>query len=1161
MQFLFRYTLFFLLLFNGYLISQNGIKTRWIKSVNDSVKLDSLRLVPGSLLFHQADSTSTWKYNEKSGYLKNLNGISSNDSLLVSYRVFPVDLDKKYFHKDIKQLEKEIRTEQNPFSISYGNSSVSPLFLSDGLTKNGSISRGISFGNNQDLVVNSTMNLQASGKLSPEIDLVLAATDNNIPVQADGNTQQLQEFDKVFVQLSTAGAKLIVGDFQLQRPPSYFMNFYKRSQGIYAEHVYREEVKKGPFLQFKTSASGSISRGRFARNQIAGLENNQGPYRLRGADNELFIIVLSGTERIYIDGRLLTRGQENDYIIDYNTAEITFTAKQIITKDKRIVAEFQYSERNYARTLVYAGEEMQYGKWKAGLFFYQEQDNKNRTFQQTLSSNDKELLFSIGDTLRNASVSGAALSEFNSTEVFYVKKDSLVAAINYPGIFVYTNLAQDSVYRVRFSYVGEGKGNYRQIQSAANGKVYQWYAPVAGVLQGNYEPVLLLATPKKKQMTVFTLESNFSKQGKAGVEAAYTLNDLNTFSPHDTRDDDGQSLKLYYSQNIKLKKLPDSLRFRQPGIIVGMNYEFQQKNFSPIERFRNVEFDRDWNRKRDTVSNDQHILQGELGFELGTFSRSIYQFTGFVEGPDYEGQKHGFQQSLRLKSTQLNFKSSFLNSQSPTLNTQFYRHQSRVQQQLKKVILYYVDEKENNRFYMPKNDSLLPRSYAFWEWESGISNADTSVSKAKVFYRERTDRMTSGRSLKNVALARNAGAALDLYRFANHPIRLSGIYRRLEILDTLLTSVKPDDNVLARAEYNPRFFKGFIQSSLFYEIGYGLEPKREYSFIQVGQGQGQYTWVDYNNNSIKELNEFEIAQYSDQALYVRIFTPTNQYIKTSLNQFSCNVYLRPAVFRKGNSGKFIKFLSRINTQTAYRTDRKTTSVNEWQNADPFYVSVNDTQLIATNYSFRQALFFNQTSAIWGFDYTYQDNRSKQLLTNGFESRSWATNEFRLRWNITRSLGFFVQSQYGEKSNLSELFASRNYLIYSGEVEPKISYQPNTSFRLSILYKRIEKRNRYKGSSQTSITDDYALELRYSRLSKGNLNLRFDYLNIAYNDLETSPIAFEMLNSLKPGENFTWTASYQHNLNSNLQISLNYSGRKTPGNKIIHIGGAEVRAFF
>jgi hypothetical protein len=83
----------------------------------------------------------------------------------------------------------------------------------------------------------------------------------------------------------------------------------------------------------------------------------------------------------------------------------------------------------------------------------------------------------------------------------------------------------------------------------------------------------------------------------------------------------------------------------------------------------------------------------------------------------------------------------------------------------------------------------------------------------------------------------------------------------------------------------------------------------------------------------------------------------------------------------------------------------------------------------------------------------------------------------------------------------------------------------------------------------------------NQLSKGSFTMRMDYLIINYSGEINSPIAFEMLNSLKPGENLTWNANYQQNLNSYLQISFNYEGRKSPGTKIIHIGGAQVRAFF
>ncbi|MBK7684160.1 MAG: hypothetical protein IPJ26_17650 [Bacteroidetes bacterium] len=102
------------------------------------------------------------------------------------------------------------------------------MFGLEGLTRSGSISRGISIGNNQDAVVNSSLNLQIAGKIAGNIEILAAITDENIPVQADGNTQQLQEFDRVFIQLNNDKHKLIAGDYDVKNPDGYFCGISKR---------------------------------------------------------------------------------------------------------------------------------------------------------------------------------------------------------------------------------------------------------------------------------------------------------------------------------------------------------------------------------------------------------------------------------------------------------------------------------------------------------------------------------------------------------------------------------------------------------------------------------------------------------------------------------------------------------------------------------------------------------------------------------------------------------------------------------------------------------------------------------------------------------------------------------------------------------------------
>jgi hypothetical protein len=1172
--------LFLLLLFlctGGYAQYAGNHVSKQLVIKADTIQLDTLSLVPGSILFTTSSGTlldtSFYKINYANALLmldrKKIK--SSNikiDSLKASYTTFPYLFSAETKHKDSNRIKADLFAKNDPFTYNI-ESKNDDIFKMDGLNKSGSISRGITVGSNQDMVVNSNLNLQMSGHLSNNIDILMAATDNNIPIQADGNTQRLQEFDKVFIQLSSGVTKLIAGDFQLTRPTGYFMNFNKKAQGVsFSTAVKTNKDVKDITKQgiYKTSFSAAVSRGKFARNELQGIESNQGPYHLRGAENEPFIVVLSGTEKVYIDGKLVERGQENDYIINYNTAEITFTAKQLITKDKRLVVEFQYSDKNYVRSLVHFANDYEQNKMKLHFNIYSEQDSKNQPLQQNLTDDQKKLLARIGDTLSLAITPSVDSVPFTNSEVLYKRIDTTVGAIIYKKIFVYSTDSTIAHFLVTFSNVGVGKGHYNQINSSANGKVFQWVAPSAtgDTLHGSYEPVIQLVTPKKKQMVTAGIDYAFNPATKLSVEAALSNNDINTFSTIDKYDDVGYALKMNLDNVKRLNGsiLKDSVS--KPLILItNVNYEYAQKYFSPIERYRSIEFERDWNLGNTTFIEDQHILGASVGLAQKGLGNVTYKFNALLEGNKYNATKHNASINLTQKGFNVQYDGSLLNSGGQT-NTSFYRHKSGVSQKIKWFTIGLKDEFEQNKFALAKKDSLLSNSYQFWEWQAFVQNADTTKNRYGLNYKQRTDyavRNISGDTrLNRSAYAQSYGGFLYLIKNPNNQLKLNTSYRILQILDSALTTQKPDNSLVSRIEYNFKLLKGFVSSNAFYEIGTGLEVKQQFSYIEVAAGQGIYTWIDYNHDGIKQLNEFEVAAFPDQATYIKVYTPTNTYIKTYSNQFSENLILKPSVIWQNKTG-FRKFLSRFSNQTSYRVDRKSTDNDLTRAYNPFLAETNDTNLVTLNSSFRNTLFINQLSTLFGMDVSYQDLRNKVLLVNGIDSRQNTYEEVHLRWNVTQQFTWNVDYKNGIKASRSQYFTDRDYYILYYELQPKFNYQPTTAFRATVSFTYSDKKNSTEFGGQHATIQDYGAELKYNVLNKGSLNLKADYIQIGFNGTQNTSLAFEMLDALKVGQNITWGVVYQRNLSNNLQLSLTYDGRYSQGAKVINTGGAQVRAYF
>jgi hypothetical protein len=1136
--------------------SMSNLRHKSISLKADTVTIDTLSISPNSLIVKSGDQiidTSAFHFDfvhsqiiwkKQTEAYRNLPG----DSVTIHYRVFSFLLSKQFQNKQPNLITRG--GSESPVYYNPGDAQPE-MFRTQGLTKSGSISRGVTFGNNQDVFVNSSLNLQLAGKLSDNVEILAAITDENIPVQPEGNTQQLQDFDKVFIQVSNNRHKLIAGDFELRRPDSYFMNFYKKGQGAY--FTTQNSLSKNKKREMKSGISLAVSKGKTARNNLVVREGNQGPYKLFGNNGEQFIIVLSGTEKVYFNGVQLIRGASNDYVIDYNTAEVTFSARQLITKDSRIVVEFEYSDKNYARTLLYFNNELETEKLRFKVNVYSEQDSKNQPLTLDLDSAKKQVIADAGDSLNAAVYPTADSVAYNENAVLYQKIDTSVSSGIYT-IYVYSTNRDSAYWQVSFANVGNNNGDYYQDITSTNGRVYKWIEPINGVHQGNYAPVTLLVTPKQQQLITSGVDYIFDNRNSVSVEGAYSHNDINLLSAKDKSNDVGFGAKVAY-RNETLLSDDTTSGWRLSNLL---NYEYTGKNFKPIERFRNVEFERDWNLGTTSIINDEHISSFQSTLIKPSVFSLTYQIKSYEKGKEYHGLMNLVQTNFRAGKANVVAAGSYLNTSGLNSKTQYLRHSADISRPLWLLLFGVRENAEDNRFFQRSADTLTRASFSFNEYGAYINTIDSLKSRGQISFKRRIDRAPLNDAFRTSTIADEGNLTTEFTRNPDNTWRTTTTYRVLTVKDTILSQQEAAKTILNRIDNMLNVFKGRLSFNTYYEVGTGQEKKQEYYYLAVESGQGVYEWIDENDNQVQELNEFVVAAFPDRAKFIRVYFQTNDYISTRSNQFSEVLMISPTGKTSTNNDKFIY---RFSDQLSVRLDRKSQDESLLSSLNPFKQDLADTQLITSNSNVRNIFYYNRTSPVYGADFTWQETKNKSLLTSGFESRLLRSRGVNFRWNVVRELLLNAAYENGERTNSSEFFSNRNYHINANRIEPKITYQPGTNFRVTTSFEYSDKLNTTSDIREHAITNKFQIEAKYTTVNTGNITGKISLININYNAPDNSFLAYEMLEGFKNGKNVTWGVTIQRTLNNSIQMSLTYDGRKLTDSPIVHTGGAQFRAFF
>lgn len=1113
--------------------------------------IDSCLIYPNSIQVYNADNVL--QIPEKDYFVKN-NSIKlpcsseDNNTYTLFYRCTnTLDLDKSEALLNSEDLLNSYKLiiEEEPYDR------FKLLDNGKGLKSSGVFSRNIGVGNNQNLVLNSTFNLQMQGDIGDGIQLTAAISDANIPIQPEGNTQQLNEFDRIFIQFSKAQNTLLLGDFQQEAPAGYFLRYFKKMQGVQYQNT-AIPFAKG---ELQMRASFGISKGKFARNIFNGEEGNQGPYRLNGAEGETFIIILANTEKVYLDGQLLERGFDNDYTIDYNAGTITFTPKQQITSERRLIIEFEYNDQSYLRSAYTVETAYKGKKWSVYGNLYAEQDGRSRLGEGPLSKEEQSVLAAAGDDLVKAAVPAIDTSTEQTNPIRYLLQDTIINGIS-ENILTFSN-SQDSeltYYTVFFSNVGQGQGRYAPLDIDANGIVYQYLGfDDQGNALGSHEPIRLLPLPQAKKMATIGMERPLGEDGFFKSELALSQFDRNKVSELDKADDLGWAWHTAVSK---------SLDIREKWILqIEGDHEFKQKHFNQINPYRAAEFNRNWSLNNSNLSIlNEHLASAnsslrnpEKGLELK------YGLNTLLREEQYKGWKQdaGFQ--LNNKGWLIQSNISSLNAKGLSEKSSFNRPTLNIGREFKKLQNIRLDInwfRENNEVKDLATDSLRSNSFKFEQSDITLSMPETQNFSWALTYQNRRDFQVIEGEMKQWKNAHTSGLETKLKNLKYTNLNASLNYRTFE--DILEEVPSGEGQWMGKVNFGQQLLRGVFRFNSLYQLTAGQEQKVNFLYQAVNPGEGNFQHIDFNGDGIEQSTEFVPAATQDQATHIRVIVYTDEFIRTTNALYNQSLNINPKIIFVGKKG-WKGMLGLLSLQSNLQLEQKVQNGQEEIFWHPLQQNILDEAIVNDRSNINTNVWINRGGQKIEFQASQTLVSSSNLLTTGLDSRVKKENILSLRWNLTNAISTKLSAAQGDRSSQLEFYEDRSFHVDTRRILQELSFFPSDKSRVQLSYSFEDFKDR-ELIEEVGRINKFDINSQWNS-KQGLFEGRFTFSEVAYKGNPNSPIGFNLLNGLQQGTNLNWELGVNRKLNNSLRLGLRYTGRKNGEQRVIHNANIQFSAFF
>ena len=1084
-------------------------------------------------------------YEKGEFYLSDSLKYSLFDTLIITYQSLNLSLLKEYKRRTLVKVYDEItNTTIRSVREQSVNLSSESIFGSD-IRSSGTIVRGFTVGTNRDLAVNSGLRLQLSGKLSEDIEIVAALTDENTPIQPEGNTERLEELDKVFIEVRHPNAVGTFGDYDYMERIGEFGKIDRKLQGLKGEFFYEDNSLK--------SAVAS-SRGKYNSNQFNGIDGVQGPYRLSGVNNEREIIIIAGSEKVFVDGQEMRRGENNDYTIEYANAQITFTANRLITSASRITIDFEYTDRQYQRNF-FAGSgktSLWNNKLKIAVNYAQEGDDENSPIDFLLSDDDKNILENAGDDRNKAVRDGAVLALPDSNGVIkgiYTKIDSTINGESF-SYYVYKPGDPNSLYNVTFSFVGDGLGDYRK-ESIGR------YTFV-GKGNGGYLPIRYIPIPQLRQVGNFLITAEPLEDLVLNLELAGSLFDRNRLSAIDDTDNGG------YARNLELKLNPRKIKLGNINLgKVGLSYKdrYKQDKYESIDRIDNVEFNRDYNLTDNSRVNEE---LREVGINLIPIEElNIKSKYGYLKrGEIFQSNRYLTNVALTKQDAySFLYDFDYVDSKNRLTLTNWFRQKGNFSYLINFVQPGFQFELENKKDKLNRNDSLLSSSQSFNEYSPYIQFIDIGGLNFTAKYSLREESYPiQGRLIKE-STARTQNYIVDYSGIKEVNSSLSITLRKKQFTDEFKSQSKLDnETVLIRSQSRFNFWDRFIQSDLFYETTTQRSARLERVFVIVEQGTGNYIYLgDLNNNGIADEDEFEQTIYEGD--YILTTIPTDELFPVIDLKTSTRWKLDFSKLFENDKSLLADLINPIYTETFWRVEENSRLSDTKQiyllNFSKF---LNDSTTVRGSNLFQQDVYLFRNSSELSFRFRFTQRRNLNQYSGGTERGFFNEKSVRINFKMVEEINNQTEIINQTDNVATKTRNNRAREVSGNEIKTDFSYRPIRNLEVGFIFGAGRSEDTFPETPTVIDVNSQGLRVTYSFAGKGRIRAEVERKELTANNTENY-IPFEITKGNTIGKNYFWRLNFDYRIANNLQTTFSYDGRLQGLGKVINTMRAEARAYF